>query len=245
MKRGLHQLLLAVLLLAVTGACSRKSAVPAAASPTAFGAAITEVSGGKQIAPAGTLLEQPVVVQVNDAQGAAVSGAYVELRGPAGVAFDPAAGLTDSSGQFTAKVSLGGVAGRYQLTASTHDKGGKLYELKLEEIALDYQQVLGRQLNQQYCARCHDPESTPERVSNMDNLAAKPHAFSDGETLNRISDADLVSIITHGGAALNKSAEMPPYGYTLGKGDIQALVAYIRAIADPPYPQKGLVYAKN
>ena len=131
------------------------------------------------------------------------------------------------------------------LTAVTRDKGGKAYELKIEEIALDYQQVLGRQLNQQYCARCHDPESTPERVSNMDNLATKPHAFTDGETLNRISGADLASIISHGAAALNKSAEMSPYGYTLSKGVIQALLAYIRPVADPPYPQKGLIYAKN
>jgi mono/diheme cytochrome c family protein len=225
--------------------CNRQQAKPAAPAATAYGAAITEASGGKQIAPAGATLEQPVVVQVNDAQGNGVTGALVEVHAPAGVALEPAAGLTDSSGQFTTKVTLGGVAGRYQLTAITRDKGGKSFELKLEEIALDYQQVLGRQINQQYCSRCHDPESTPERVSNMDNLATKPHAFSDGDTLNKISDADLTAIISHGGAALNKSAEMPPYGYTLSKTDIQALLSYIRAIADPPYPTKGVVYAKN
>jgi mono/diheme cytochrome c family protein len=167
------------------------------------------------------------------------------LHAPSGVVLDPAAGLTDSSGQFTSKVTLGGVAGRYQLTATTRDKDGKSYEVKLDEIALGYQQVLGRQLNRQYCARCHDPESTPERVSNMDNLATKPHAFSDGETLNKISDADLTAIISHGGAALNKSAEMPPYGYTVSKTGIQALLSYIRAVADLPYPTKGVVYAKN
>jgi mono/diheme cytochrome c family protein len=231
--------------LAILIGCSRKSAKTAAPAPAGYGAAITEVSGGKQIAPAGATLEQPLVVQVNDAQGNGVTGAYVQVHGPMGVGFDPAAGLTDSSGQFTTKVTLGGDPGRYQLTAATRDKGGKNYELKLEEIALDYQQVLGRQLNQQYCARCHDPESTPERVSNMDNLATKPHPFTEGETLNKISDADLTSIISHGGAALNKSAEMPPYGYTLSKSDIQALVAYIRAVGDPPYPMKGVVYAKN
>jgi mono/diheme cytochrome c family protein len=225
--------------------CSRQPVKPAAPAATAYGTAIAEVSGGKQIGPAGTVLDQPVVVQVNDAQGNGVTGALVEVHAPSGVMLDPAAGLTDSSGQFTIKVTLGGTAGRYQLTASTRDKGGKSYELKLEEIALDYQQVLGRQINQQYCSRCHDPESTPERVSNMDNLATKPHAFTDGETLNKISDADLTAIISHGGAALNKSAEMPPYGYTLSKTDIQALLSYIRAVADPPYPTKGVVYAKN
>jgi mono/diheme cytochrome c family protein len=225
--------------------CSRKPMKTAAPAPTDYGAAITEVSGGKQIAAGGATLDQPVIVQVNDAQGNGVAGAYVELHAPSGVVLDPAAGLTDSSGQLTSKVTLGGVAGRYQLTALTRDKSGKNYELKLDEIALGYQQVLGRQLNQQYCARCHDPESTPERVSNIDNLATKPHAFTDGETLNKISDADLTAIISHGGAALNKSAEMPPYGYTLSTGDIQALLSYIRAVADPAYPTKGVVYAKN
>ena len=241
----MKRIALAALWFVILIGCSRQPVKPAAPAATAYGTAIAEVSGGKQIAPAGTSLDQPVVVQVNDAQGNGVTGALVEVRAPSGVMLDPAAGLTDSSGQFTIKVTLGGTAGRYQLTASTRDKGGKSYELKLEEIALDYQQVLGRQINQQYCSRCHDPESTPERVSNMDNLATKPHAFTGGETLNKISDADLTAIISHGGAALNKSAEMPPYGYTLSKTDIQALLSYIRAVADPPYPTKGVVYAKN
>jgi mono/diheme cytochrome c family protein len=60
-----------------------------------------------------------------------------------------------------------------------------------------------------------------------------------------MSEGDLANVIAHGGAALNKSPEMPPYGGTLDKADIEALVAYIRAVADPPYRLKGLVYAKN
>jgi len=60
-----------------------------------------------------------------------------------------------------------------------------------------------------------------------------------------MSDADLIAIISHGGPALNKSAEMPPWGYTLSKGDIAALVSYIRAVADPPYEAGGLVYAQK
>jgi mono/diheme cytochrome c family protein len=118
-------------------------------------------------------------------------------------------------------------------------------ELKVEEIALGYQQVLARQLDDQYCSRCHNPESTAERVSNYDNLETKPHAFTEGETLNKMSDTDLVAIISHGGRALNKSPLMPPYGYTLSKSDIQALVTYIRMISDPPYKAAGTVYARQ
>jgi len=190
-------------------------------------------------------LDQPVVVQVNDAQNNGVTGAAVVFRGPAGVSFNPASGLTDSSGQFSTIVTLGGVAGRYAIRVTTTDVGGKNVELKLEEIALGYQQTLGRELNRQYCSRCHDPESTRERVSNYDNLTTKPHAFSEGDTLNKMSDADLTAIISHGGPALSKSPEMPQFGYTLSKSDIQALISYIRAVADPPYHSAGVVYAKN
>ncbi len=243
MKRSLLiTSLLALALLA--SACSRKPAAASTPKPAAFGAAIVESSGGKQVASVGTRLPQPVVVQVNDEQGNGVTGALVELGGAAGVRFDPASGLTDSSGQFTSNVSLGGMAGRYEITATTLSKQKKPVEVKLEEIALGYQQVLGQQLNEQYCNRCHNPESTPERVSNYDNLEVKPHSFSEGETLNKMSDADLLAIISHGGPALNKSALMPPYGYTLSKSDIQALSAYIRAVSDPPYQRTGLVYAK-
>ena len=137
------------------------------------------------------------------------------------------------------------MAGRYQIVASTMSTAGRKVELKLEEIALGYQEGLGRQLNEKYCERCHDPESTPERVSNYDNLEVKPHPFSEGDTLNKMSDADLTAIINQGGLALNRSPLMPPYGYTLSKTEIQALIAYIRAVSDPPYQTPALVYAKN
>ena len=84
-----------------------------------------ESSGGKQIGATGMVLAQPLVVQVNDEQGTAVAGALVEFSGPAGVSFDPASGLTDSSGQFSTNVALGGMAGRYQLTARTLDQGAE------------------------------------------------------------------------------------------------------------------------
>lgn len=239
-----------VLALAMPGmflgtSCSRNSESAHVPKATAFGAAIVESSGGKQLAQTGAVLPQPVVVQVNDEQGTAVAGALVEFAAAPGVTFDPPNGLTDTSGQVTTNVSLGGMAGRYQFTASTFDKSRKKVELKIEAIALGYQQALGRRLNDQYCERCHNPESTVERVSNFDNLDAKPHAFTEGDALNKISDADLTAIIGHGGPALSKSALMPAWGNTLSKADIQALIAYIRAISDPPSRGAGPIYADN
>ena len=225
--------------------CSHKSESTPLPKPTAFGAAIVESSGGKQIAQTGSLLSQPVVVQVNDGQGNAVPGALVEFSAAPGVTFDPPNGLTDSSGQITTNVALGGMAGRYQLTAFTFDKSHKRVELKLDEIALGYQQTLGRHLNDQYCERCHNPESIPERVSNYDNLDVKPHPFSEGETLNKMSDADLTAIITNGGPALQKSALMPAWGNTLSKSDVQALIVYIRAVSDPLSADAGPIYTQS
>ncbi len=167
------------------------------------------------------------------------------MSGHPGVSFDPQSGLTDSSGQFSTSVTLGGMAGRYQLTASTRTKAQKRIDLATDEIALDYQRRLGQLLDDKYCSRCHNPESTPERVSNYDNLEVKPHAFTEGDTLNRMSDADLMAIISHGGPALNKSPLMPPYGYTLSKTEMQALVAYIRMVSDPPYQAPGMIYAQK
>jgi mono/diheme cytochrome c family protein len=238
-------LLTVCLLIAIVTGCSHKKKQPVSLKATASGAAIVESSGGKQIGYIGMPLDQPLVIQVNDANGTGLAGAAVYFTGPAGVSFTPAAALTDSSGQVTTNVELGQQGGRYKLVATTRDASGKNIALNIDEIALGYQQTVGAQLNAQYCIRCHDPESTPLRVSNMDNLSVKPHAFTEGDTLNKMSDADLLAIISHGGPALNKSPEMPPWGYTLSKTDMAALISYIRAVADPPYEAGGLVYAQK
>jgi mono/diheme cytochrome c family protein len=239
------QTFLAASLILGSAACARKAGPASALKPAGFGAALVESSGGKQTGAIGTVLAQPLVVQVNDEQGTAVAGAIVEFSGPLGVTFDPASALTDASGQISTNVALGSTAGRYQLTARTSTKAGKSVELKIEEIALGYQQQLGFQLENKYCASCHDPESTPERVSNYDNLEVKPHPFSEGDTLNKMSEDDLTAIISHGGPALNKSALMPPYGDTLSKTEIEALISYIRLVSDPAYHAPGTAYPKK
>ena len=225
--------------------CSRTATTSVPPAGKAFGSALAEVSGGKQASGIGTTLDQPLVVQVNDAKGSPIAGAAVWIHSSGGAAATPSSGLTGSDGQFTTSVMLGGGAGGYQIVAATRDSAGKTIELRMDEIALGYQETVGRQLNDLYCSRCHDPESTPERVSNHDNLTKQAHAFTDGVTLNAMSDAGLAAIITHGGPGLNRSPEMPPYGYTLSKSEISALMAYIRAVADPPYRLKGTTYAKN
>ena len=234
----------ALLSLASLAGCRHSAPANAGLKATAQGTALVESSGGHQVGATGTALKDPLVVQVNDDQGNAVTGALVEFHGPAGVSFDPSAVLTDSSGQATTAVTLGDTSGRYQIDAVTPGKT-KPVSLDIVETALDYQERVGAILADKYCNRCHDPESSPVRVSNYDNLEVKPHPFTEGNTLNKMSDADLTSIIQHGGPALNRTALMPPYGNTLSGSEVKALIAYTRAVADPPYEPAGTVYARK
>jgi mono/diheme cytochrome c family protein len=234
----------ALLSLFTLAGCRHHAPANAGLQATAQGTALVESSGGHQVGATGTALKDPLVVQVNDDQGNAVPGALIEFHGPAGVSFDPSAVLADSSGQATTSVTLGDTAGRYQISAVTPGKA-KLVSLGVVETALDYQERVGAILADKYCSRCHDPESSPERVSNYDNLEVKPHPFTDGSTLNKMSDADLTSIIQHGGPALNRSALMPPYGNTLSASYVKALIAYTRAVSDPPYQPPGTVYDRK
>ena len=128
MKR-ISPVILAIVLLA----CTKQAPAPSGAKPTTA-AAIVEVSGGKQSGGLGAPLSDPIVVQVNDAQGTAVQGALVAVRLPSGAVADPASGVTDSSGQFTTTVSAPGVSGHFQVVATSTDASGKPMEIKLDEI---------------------------------------------------------------------------------------------------------------
>jgi hypothetical protein len=231
--KHLHLQLMLGLLLAA--GCSKPASTAHSTAPTSYATQITEVSGGKQISGVGAPLPDPIVVQVNGVDGNAVTGALVSFRSE-GLTFNPPQALSDSSGQVSTLVRLGSSPGDYQVIAETPKQGGGGTMLNLRLTALGYEQKLGKAMNDKYCIRCHDPESTTERVSNVDNLSPKPHAFSEGAALNAMQNSDLTAIISRGGAAVGKSPQMPAWGNTLGPSEIKALVSYIRAVADPPYP---------
>jgi mono/diheme cytochrome c family protein len=101
-------------------------------------------------------------------------------------------------------------------------------------IPLDYAQAQGKRIFYQQCVWCH-ADSTPAGPSNRSNVTPTPPLMNDGATLNSESDEYLENIISLGGSALGKSAMMPPYGRTLTQEEIRAVIAYTRAIAQPPY----------
>jgi mono/diheme cytochrome c family protein len=101
-------------------------------------------------------------------------------------------------------------------------------------IPLDYEQVQGQRIFYGYCVWCH-ADSTPAGPSNRANVTPLPALANDGSTLNRLGDEYLQNMITLGGSALSKSAMMPPWGKTLTQGNIHEVIAFMRAIAQPPY----------
>ncbi|MFZ0819119.1 MAG: cytochrome c [Candidatus Acidiferrales bacterium] len=101
-------------------------------------------------------------------------------------------------------------------------------------VLLDYQQAQGKRIFYAQCVWCH-ADATPAGPSNRSNLKPMPALMNDGSVLNAESDDYLQNIITLGGSAVSKSAMMPPYGQTLTQEEIRELIAYTRAIAQPPY----------
>lgn len=101
-------------------------------------------------------------------------------------------------------------------------------------IPLDYQQAQGKQVFYEQCVWCH-ADATPAGPSNRSNLTPVPPLLNDGAALNSESNERMQQIITLGGAAVGKSAMMPPYGRTLSAEDIRAVISFARAIAQPAY----------
>ena len=101
-------------------------------------------------------------------------------------------------------------------------------------IPLNYEQAQGKRLFLERCVWCH-ADSTPAGPSNRNNLTPTPALMNDGAKLNSLSDEYVQNIVALGGSAVGKSALMPPWGRSLTQGEIRALIAYMRAIAQPPY----------
>jgi mono/diheme cytochrome c family protein len=101
-------------------------------------------------------------------------------------------------------------------------------------IPLSYEQAQGKRVFYAQCVWCH-ADATPAGPSNRSNVAPVPPLMNDGAALNGASDEYMQNIITLGGSALGKSAMMPPYGRSLSQDEIHAVIAFTRAIAQPPY----------
>ncbi len=138
-------------------------------------------------------------------------------------------------------VTLGGAAGcRKRGETAKADPLLAAYDTEVDwtdaqkVIPLSYQQAQGKRIFYQQCVWCH-ADATPAGPSNRSNLTPVPPLLNDGATLNAESDEYMQNTVTLGGTAMGKSAMMPPYGRMLSAEEIRSVVAFTRAIAQPPY----------
>jgi len=101
-------------------------------------------------------------------------------------------------------------------------------------ILLDYEQAQGKRVFYHNCVWCHS-DATPAGPSNRFNLTPTPPLADDGATFNVLSDEFMQNVITLGGDAMGKSAMMPPWGRTLTQEEIEGVITFMRAIAQPTY----------
>ena len=87
----------------------------------------------------------------------------------------------------------------------------------------------GAQLYAKWCASCHGTTGKGDGP-NAANLPVKPAVHSSGEAMSARPDDSLFDTIASGGAVMNRSPRMPPFGGTLSPAEIRALVRHIRTL---------------
>ena len=142
-------------------------------------------------------------------------------------------------------IAAGGISGcRKHVDAAKADPLLAAYDTEADWadaqkiLPLGYQQAQGKRIFYQQCVWCH-ADSSPAGPSNRSNLTPVPPLLNDGATLNAENDEYMQNIITLGGSAMGKSAMMPPYGRMLSAEEIRSVIAFTRAIAQPPYQPPG------
>lgn len=102
-----------------------------------------------------------------------------------------------------------------------------------QEEGLTRAQTAGKRLFAHSCVTCHG-EHGDGNGQNAFNLDPKPPNFRD--SLAAHPPSYWRQIIEGGSAAVGRSPLCPPRGRTLGRDDIDALIAYLQVLAAPPTP---------
>jgi len=81
-----------------------------------------------------------------------------------------------------------------------------------------------------YCAQCHGLTGKGDGPNVTKDFPVSPRNFTSAVEMNKLSDADIRNVIVEGGPVANKSPIMPPWGKTLVKDEVDALVKHLRNI---------------
>lgn len=87
----------------------------------------------------------------------------------------------------------------------------------------------GPALYAKWCTACHG-ESGKGDGPNAARLPVRPAAHSSREAMSARPDDSLFDTIASGGAVMNRSPTMPPFGGSLTTAEIRALVRHIRTL---------------
>ncbi|MBI1847304.1 MAG: c-type cytochrome [Candidatus Rokubacteria bacterium] len=98
---------------------------------------------------------------------------------------------------------------------------------------------VGRGLYLRNCAPCHGDTGRGDGAS-AGGLLTRPADLANGHLMNGLPDAWLVSIIMNGGPAEGLSPAMPPFRGNLNDAQAIQIVAFLRAIAQPPPRAEGM-----
>jgi mono/diheme cytochrome c family protein len=86
----------------------------------------------------------------------------------------------------------------------------------------------------QYCQVCHgaDGDGKGFNAFNLESsFNVRPFNFSDSAGFAKLSEEDLVKVITEGGKSRGLSQYMPPWGAVIGDGGVQNVIAYIKVFS--------------
>lgn len=89
---------------------------------------------------------------------------------------------------------------------------------------------------QRFCAPCHGARGRGDGP-NAEFLPVRPAALASGDRMAKRSDDALFDTIFSGGFVMNRSHLMPPFGATLARDQIRALVRHIRSLCRCEGPQ--------
>jgi mono/diheme cytochrome c family protein len=100
----------------------------------------------------------------------------------------------------------------------------------------------GQEIYQTNCAVCHAADGNPDPDSPIvQGLGVVPANFADTLFNSREGESEWKLVVTHGGAALAFSEQMPAFGEVLSEDDIDAVLTYIKTLGgEHDYPDGAL-----
>ena len=83
------------------------------------------------------------------------------------------------------------------------------------------------------CLRCHGDKGKGDGPA-AKLLKTKPADWTDKARMSKLTEKDLVTVITKGGGAVGKSPVMPAFGEKLKGQDVQNLIALMAQMGSAP-----------